>query len=258
MDPMSGNFSTIGPVLVEAGLGEMVRVDSSAFDFQQHQVMDIAWSLIKIQHSQFSRVAVIDANTLRILNSQSTRTILDAFSTLINDNAIIVHDFLDYNRFFIGAVRDLTSNNACIVSVPGYDTPVLVPSDNQPILNQAPVQQPFGFTPSIEAAHAVDEVIKAKIPRPPNAYIIYRKEHQREVRRLQPGIDNNDVSRILGQKWREESESVKMHYRRISEEYKARFMHVFPFYQYRPRKPAEKRQRRRRAAALPQSLPPSR
>lgn len=75
---------------------------------------------------------------------------------------------------------------------------------------------------------------KYKVPRPPNAFIIYRKEwHPKVVQEnvsstlagfggttqltcQQPGLHNNDVSIIIGRKWKSESEAVKEYYKRVS------------------------------------------
>ena len=34
---------------------------------------------------------------------------------------------------------------------------------------------------------------KVKIPRPPNAYILYRKDHHRQIREQNPGLHNNEI-----------------------------------------------------------------
>jgi len=77
---------------------------------------------------------------------------------------------------------------------------------------------------------------KDKVPRPPNAFIIYRKEwHPVVVREnvscspvphtvttqltnQQPGLHNNEVSVIIGRKWKAETEAVKEIYKRVSTE----------------------------------------
>ena len=37
---------------------------------------------------------------------------------------------------------------------------------------------------------------KMKIPRPPNAYILYRKDHHRGVRQQNPGLHNNEICKF--------------------------------------------------------------
>ncbi|KAI7833756.1 hypothetical protein BX661DRAFT_64926 [Kickxella alabastrina] len=43
-----------------------------------------------------------------------------------------------------------------------------------------------------------------RTPRPPNAFILYRKAKQAEVIRDNPGVSNKDVSCIIGQMWKSE------------------------------------------------------
>ncbi|EAA60776.1 hypothetical protein AN4734.2 [Aspergillus nidulans FGSC A4] len=61
----------------------------------------------------------------------------------------------------------------------------------------------------------------AKIPRPPNAFILYRQHHYPKVKEARPDLSNNE----------------------ISEEFKKKHAEEYPDYQYTPRKPSEKKRR---------------
>ncbi|KAK5163339.1 uncharacterized protein LTR77_010712 [Saxophila tyrrhenica] len=93
------------------------------------------------------------------------------------------------------------------------------------------------------AAGGVDEGPKSppkdKIPRPANAFILYRKDWHPVI----PGLHNNDISVIIGRQWKEESEGIKELYKRKSEEAKRQHAIDHPGYQYQPRKPSEKKKR---------------
>lgn len=77
---------------------------------------------------------------------------------------------------------------------------------------------------------------KRNPPRPPNAFILYRKAKQAEVNTHNVGISNNDVSRIIGHMWKHEKDSIKEHYQRAAEVIKCQHRSMYPDYRYRPRK----------------------
>src|SRR5947207_5169217 len=88
-----------------------------------------------------------------------------------------------------------------------------------------------------------------KIPRPPNAFIIYRRAHHDLVKAANPGIHNNDISIIIGHLWKAESPELRREYQKAADDLKERHRKEYPDYQYRPRKPSEKKRRTKRKAA---------
>ncbi|KAG6101391.1 hypothetical protein E4U30_002064 [Claviceps sp. LM220 group G6] len=85
-----------------------------------------------------------------------------------------------------------------------------------------------------------------KIPRPPNAYILYRKERHNAVKEANPGISNNEISQVLGKSWNLETRELRQRYKEMSENIKIAFHEKYPNYTYRPRKPSEKKRRAKR------------
>ncbi|ROW16997.1 hypothetical protein VPNG_01176 [Cytospora leucostoma] len=75
-----------------------------------------------------------------------------------------------------------------------------------------------------------------KVPRPRNAFILYRQHHQAGVVVKYPGLANPDISKIIGELWREEPEEVKNYWKRLAEEEKARHQRQYPQYKYQPRR----------------------
>lgn len=73
-------------------------------------------------------------------------------------------------------------------------------------------------------------------PRPPNAFILYRKAKQAEIIAHNPGISNNDVSKIVGPMWKEETDEIVEGFRRAAEAIKMEHRRKYPDYRYRPRK----------------------
>ncbi|RDW86143.1 HMG-box domain-containing protein [Aspergillus mulundensis] len=96
----------------------------------------------------------------------------------------------------------------------------------------------------------------AKVPRPPNAFILYRQHHHPRVKESYPDLTNNQISVILGKQWREETEEVKLHFKNLAEDFKKKHAEEHPDYQYTPRKPSEKK-RRATSRLSPKSSKPS-
>ncbi|RSL88198.1 hypothetical protein CDV31_016119 [Fusarium ambrosium] len=88
-----------------------------------------------------------------------------------------------------------------------------------------------------------------KIPRPPNAYILYRKERHHLVKSMKPNITNNEISQILGRCWNMESRAIRAEYKVRADEVKRLHYEKHPDYQYRPRRPSERRRRANPSAA---------
>nr|prf transcription factor [Podospora anserina] len=89
----------------------------------------------------------------------------------------------------------------------------------------------------------VQATAEAKIPRPPNAYILYRKDQQAALKAANPGIPNNDISVMTGGMWKKESPEVRAEYQRRASEIKAKLMSAHPHYRYVPRRSSEIRRR---------------
>jgi hypothetical protein len=107
---------------------------------------------------------------------------------------------------------------------------------------------------------------QAKVPRPPNAFILYRQEHHPIIKAENPEFHNNDIcksyldlkpspvadqatARALGRQWKAESPSVREKYKLKALERKAEHLKRHPHYQYAPRKPGEKKRRASRKPA---------
>ncbi|SMR64530.1 unnamed protein product [Zymoseptoria tritici ST99CH_1A5] len=82
-----------------------------------------------------------------------------------------------------------------------------------------------------------------KIKRPKNAFLIYRLEHHALTAALNPDMHNNDISKVIGKRWSSESQEVRDQYKQKAEEEKRQHAIEHPGYQYKPRKPSEKKRR---------------
>ncbi|KAK9361670.1 hypothetical protein V1504DRAFT_474777 [Lipomyces starkeyi] len=85
----------------------------------------------------------------------------------------------------------------------------------------------------------------AKVPRPRNAFIIYRGAKHDEVMR-RGDISNTSASRIIAKMWKDEPPHVREYYRRLAMEESLNHKLQHPEYKYSPRRPGEKQRRSRR------------
>ncbi|KAJ9234887.1 transcriptional regulator family: HMG [Paecilomyces variotii] len=75
-----------------------------------------------------------------------------------------------------------------------------------------------------------------KIPRPRNAFILYRQHYQASVVAQNPGLANPEISKIIGEQWRALPEEAKKEWKALAEEEKARHQQQYPDYRYQPRR----------------------
>ncbi|KAK4122852.1 hypothetical protein N657DRAFT_539986, partial [Parathielavia appendiculata] len=75
-----------------------------------------------------------------------------------------------------------------------------------------------------------------KVPRPRNAFILYRQHHQAHVVQQNPGLANPEISKIIGEQWRLEPEERKSQWKLLAEEEKQRHQRTYPDYRYQPRR----------------------
>ncbi|OCL06146.1 hypothetical protein AOQ84DRAFT_83015 [Glonium stellatum] len=75
-----------------------------------------------------------------------------------------------------------------------------------------------------------------KIPRPRNAFILYRQYHQQAVVARHPGLANPEISKIIGEQWQAETGAVKNEWKALADEEKARHQQQYPEYRYQPRR----------------------
>ncbi|BCR91626.1 HMG-box domain-containing protein [Aspergillus chevalieri] len=117
------------------------------------------------------------------------------------------------------------------VSVASHDTLVKVPKKGS-----------FGSSTNQREKPPVSSKA-AKVPRPPNAFILYRQHHHPKIKEAYPDFQNNDISIMLGKQWKAEPEEVRAHYKALADEQKKKHAEEYPDYQYTPRRPCERKRR---------------
>ncbi|KAI0414982.1 hypothetical protein F5X98DRAFT_365497 [Xylaria grammica] len=107
--------------------------------------------------------------------------------------------------------------------------------------NQSNIARLSLYTPTTARSDGPRELIclcaKApKVPRPRNAFILYRQAWQGHFAAQHPGLANPEISKLIGEKWREQPESVKNEWKQLAEEEKIRHQRQYPGYRYQPRR----------------------
>ncbi|KAK0725630.1 high mobility group box domain-containing protein, partial [Lasiosphaeris hirsuta] len=82
-----------------------------------------------------------------------------------------------------------------------------------------------------------------KVSRPPNAYILYRKDKHKELKESHGGIHNNEISVLTGAMWKNETPEVRAKYYAKSLAMKDEIIRRHPEYRYKPRRSSEIKRR---------------
>nr|OQO21776.1 hypothetical protein B0A51_12783 [Rachicladosporium sp. CCFEE 5018] len=69
-----------------------------------------------------------------------------------------------------------------------------------------------------------------------HAFILYRQHHQAKVVAQHPGLANPDISKIIGEQWRNQPNEVKNEWKALAEEDKIRHQQQYPTYRYKPKR----------------------
>ena len=89
--------------------------------------------------------------------------------------------------------------------------------------------QPFLPDESFQA----EEAPAAETPkRPPNAFILFCLERRQEVKGINPALANTEISRSLGDIWKDLPEQSKKPYKEKARQLQAEFKAKFPNYKY--------------------------
>ncbi|KAF2689063.1 hypothetical protein K458DRAFT_123371 [Lentithecium fluviatile CBS 122367] len=75
-----------------------------------------------------------------------------------------------------------------------------------------------------------------KIPRPRNAFILYRQHHQHAIVARNPGLSNPEISKIIGENWKAEPEDTKKIWQDLAQVEKLKHQEQYPDYRYQPRR----------------------
>ncbi|KAF7563890.1 hypothetical protein G7046_g228 [Stylonectria norvegica] len=191
------------------------------------------WSQLETQMTPFTSVLALDGALYRMLDVAAKRFFAVRFMNHVHESVMFCRDGSGQDRYFLGAPNHFVASLGTLLYSAGSD-PVWV------LRNETTAAQVTDLAPPSPPKKA------QKIPRPPNAYILYRKERHTMVKETNPNITNNEISQILGRAWNMESREVRQKYKELSERVKQALLQKHPDYQYKPRRPSEKKKRARR------------
>ncbi|KAL7272511.1 slightly ste11-like protein [Rhizina undulata] len=80
----------------------------------------------------------------------------------------------------------------------------------------------------------------ARIPRPRNAFILFRQHNHAAVVAKYPGKPNPEISKIIGEMWRESPQETRDIWQKHADEEKKQHLQRFPEYRYQPRRNGKK------------------
>ncbi|GBC04466.1 hypothetical protein RclHR1_00570022 [Rhizophagus clarus] len=89
-----------------------------------------------------------------------------------------------------------------------------------------------------------------RTPRPPNAFMIYRRNKAAEIKYLLEGEKSAVISKIIGNMWKEERDEVKELFKTMARVAEKRHAKKHPNYSYKPQQNKEKRTRPQHNAGL--------
>ncbi|KAJ6786447.1 hypothetical protein PWT90_03332 [Aphanocladium album] len=190
------------------------------------------WEVLSTGVNPFIKVMTVDGIIYRSLTMKTKRFIAENFLKHVQEPVMFCRDGSGPDRYFLGNPRHFMFGNGIILAT----------SEVEPIWCEQPgfkYQNATLCPSSLPRKHT-------KIPRPPNAYILYRRDRHSLVKQGDPGLTNNEISQILGKAWNAEPPSVRQRYKEMSEKIKKTLLEKHPEYSYQPRKPSERKRRRKR------------
>ncbi|KAM4748615.1 uncharacterized protein WCC33_006005 [Rhinophrynus dorsalis] len=129
------------------------------------------------------------------------------------------------------------------------DSPILMPhAQDTPILTPPSQDTPPETPPSLDSPQAKPPKGKGKPPpdpmvvkRPMNAFMVWSSLQRKRVSAEHPKMHNSEISRRLGEVWRELPEEERRPFREEAKRLRVQHATDFPGYKYAPRKKRKER-----------------
>nr|APB08804.1 mating type protein [Neofusicoccum ribis]APB08805.1 mating type protein [Neofusicoccum ribis] len=181
----------------------------------------------------------------------SLSTYFNTTVTVLNDTANKVHRLVFPPNFRANGINSTPSASQPLMNQQKHAASATQPAMNQQqnTLNATQpkptvVQQELAVrTPQppqvTHAPLALDGQLRDPppwVPRPMNCFIIYRKEKHASVVAANPGLHNNDISKIIGRMWKAETNATKEIFKAKAEKLNKEHAAANPNYRYTPRK----------------------
>lgn len=88
------------------------------------------------------------------------------------------------------------------------------------------------FSADASTLNPTDNSLLSKTKRPPNAYILYCLEKRGELREQYPDMPNIEISKMLGERWKDLDEAYKRPYKERAKDLQTEFKQKNPEYKY--------------------------
>nr|ABY84976.1 MAT1-2-1 protein [Colletotrichum lindemuthianum] len=203
------------------------------------EVLQMATDTLQLHLNSFQSVIAVSGRDYVFIGQDGQAFMAFSMGRILNKPVMWAKDGLssDADRWVLGPCERFVSSPHMIVSINGIAVVVRRPASQ--FLEE--------FTGSDAGVHYAEspEPRKIKVPRPPNAYILYRRDRHAAVKQMDNSLTNNEISVKLGKAWNAESPAVRERYTELARLHKERLMMLHPDYRYSPRKPSEKRRRSR-------------
>ncbi|KAI9819212.1 MAG: hypothetical protein M1827_007368 [Pycnora praestabilis] len=219
--------------------------DSPSPNLPQQMLVEHIWQFVMNQLCQGTNEVVLPTNIRPVIGPDGMNTIVQRYCAFIKGPAVIVEDttteVIKIRQLVVSPVPTTQGAQSSSPTKTSPATSSVLASNQSKIDDTKPRDNKSKLASKQE-----------KVPRPPNAFILYRQHHHPIVKAANPGMHNNEISIILGSQWKNESPTAKAHFNSIAESLKRQHSKDHPQYQYQPRKPSEKKRRmtRRKAAVL--------
>ncbi|KAF6833425.1 mat1-2-1 [Colletotrichum musicola] len=203
------------------------------------EVLRMATETLELHLNSFQSVIAVSSKDYVSFGSDGQAFMAFYMGRVLNKPVMWAKDGMRTNtdRWVLGPCVEFISGPHMIVSVNGIA--IIVQRPPRQFLEES-----SGSDAGTQYTESPEPQCKIKVPRPPNAYILYRKDHCAKLKKLNPRISNNDISCVLGKAWNKESHEVRERYTELARLHKERLLMLHPNYRYTPRKPSEKRRRR--------------
>ncbi|KAL4803630.1 hypothetical protein BDV18DRAFT_162649 [Aspergillus unguis] len=154
-------------------------------------------------------------------------------------------DLLSLHRARVGVDSNNTPSSPSVPSLEASKHPTIISSKTIPMRDRSSTsERSSSGSPVKSAAPTPSEPVTQfclcqpdpKIPRPRNAFILFRQALQGQVGAQHPGLANPDISKIIGEKWRQLDQVEKDKWKAMAEDEKKRHQQQYPDYRYQPRR----------------------
>ncbi|KAI8262689.1 Mating-type protein a-1 [Colletotrichum sp. SAR 10_98] len=205
----------------------------------QHDILQIAKETLDLQLNSFQSVIAVSQKDYLGLGQDGQAFMAFYMGRIFRKPVMWAKDGMDGNadRWVLGPCEKFVSGPHMIVSVNGIAIVVQRPPSHF-------LEDASGSEAGAHCTESPEPVCKIKVPRPPNAFILYRKDRHATMKQENSHLSNNDISISLGKKWNSESPAVRQKYTELAKMHKERLLMMYPDYRYTPRKPSEKRHRK--------------